>query len=304
MSALPFLGELAALGAALSWTINSLSLERFGKGYSPWSLNTFTKLGGLAAVSLLAFFTRGQLLPRADAGQWALLLLSGFLGFSFGDGFLFAAFQSLGAKRTLLIFSANPILAALFGWAFLGERLAALHIAGILLAVLGIMWVIQADLGEQQAAREPAPDRPAITWQGLLFAVLATLGQAAGALLSKAAMASLEAIPASQIRLIGGVLGSAVLLSLTGQWKTLPAPLKEGRGRGILAVSVLLGTLVGMVLSMLAIKLTQVAVASILMSLMPVMILPIEHFVLKERVRPREVMGALLTLLGVGMLFA
>jgi drug/metabolite transporter (DMT)-like permease len=37
---------------------------------------------------------------------------------------------------------------------------------------------------------------------------------------------------------------------------------------------------------------------------MPVMILPIEHFVLKERVRPREVMGALLTLLGVGMLFA
>jgi len=303
MSALPFLGELAALGAALSWTINSLSLERFGKGYSPWSLNTFTKLGGLAAVSLLAFFTRGQLLPRADAGQWALLLLSGFLGFSFGDGFLFAAFQSLGAKRTLLIFSANPILAALFGWAFLGERLAALHIAGILLAVLGIMWVIQADLGEQQAAREPAPDRPAITWQGLLFAVLATLGQAAGALLSKAGLANLDPVPAAQIHLVGGVLGMGILLSLLRQWKGLKAPLMERRGLLLIALSAILGTLVGMVLSMTALKLTQVAVASILMSLMPVMILPIEHFLLKKRVRTREALGALLTLLGVGMLF-
>jgi len=39
------------------------------------------------------------------------------------------------------------------------------------------------------------------------------------------------------------------------------------------------------------------------MSLMPVMILPIEHFLLKKRVRAREALGALLTLLGVGMLF-
>jgi len=297
---MPYQGELAAILSALSWTISSLIVERRGKAYSPWSLNALTKLGGLLTVSLLAFLMMGQFFPRASAAQWGMLLLSGFLGFSLGDGFLYAAFQTLGAKRTLLIFSANPVLTALFGWIFLGEALMPAHLVGILLAVAGIMWVIRADMGEQG---KPEQAGPTITWQGLLFAALATLGQAAGALLSKAAMASLEAIPASQIRLIGGVLGSAVLLSLTGQWKTLPAPLLEKRGRGILAVSVLLGTLVGMVLSMLAIKLTQVAIASILMSLMPVMILPIEHFILKERVRPREVMGAVLTLLGVGMLF-
>ena len=93
------------------------------------------------------------------------------------------------------------------------------------------------------------------------------------------------------------------LLSLLRQWKGLKAPLMERRGLLLIALSVILGTLVGMVLSMTALKLTQVAVASILMSLMPVMILPIEHFLLKKRVRAREALGALLTLLGVGMLF-
>ena len=93
------------------------------------------------------------------------------------------------------------------------------------------------------------------------------------------------------------------LLSLLRQWKGLKAPLMERRGLLLIALSAILGTLVGMVLSMTALKLTQVAVASILMSLMPVMILPIEHFLLKKRVRAREALGALLTLLGVGMLF-
>lgn len=298
---MPYLGELAALGAALCWTINSLWLERKGRGYSPWSLNTLAKLAGLVAVSLFALITRGQLLPQADHAQWGLLLLSGFLGFSFGDGFLFAAFLSLGAKRTLLIFSANPILAALFGWAFLGETLGIIHILGILLAVAGIMWVIQADMGEKPA--DTKEQGPRVNWQGLLFALLATLGQAAGALLSKAGLATLDAVPASQIRLVGGVLGMGILLSLLKQWPSLPKPLAERRGLSVIMMSALLGTLVGIVLSMYALKTTQVAIASILMSLMPVTILPIEHFVLKKRVRPREVMGAMVTLLGVGLLF-
>ena len=95
-----------------------LFVERRGKAYSPWSLNALTKLGGLLTVSLLAWLMMGQFFPRAGATQWGMLLLSGFLGFSLGDGFLYASFQALGAKRTLLIFSANPVLTGLFGWIF------------------------------------------------------------------------------------------------------------------------------------------------------------------------------------------
>ena len=245
-------------------------------------------------MSLLAFLMQGALFPQANASQWGLLMLSGILGFSLGDGFLFTAFLKLGAKRTLLIFSANPVISAVLGWILLGERLQVLHIAGILLAVFGIMFVIRSDVPRQ---REKAGGF------GILAAVLATLGQAGGVLLSKAGMLSLDAVPAAQIRLIGGVLGMAVLLFFLRQWKSVPAVLKEQKGRLVITTNVMLGTLVGMVLSMVAIKLTQVAVASILTSLMPVMILPISAFLLKEKVSLAEVIGAIITVLGVSLLF-
>jgi drug/metabolite transporter (DMT)-like permease len=288
------LGEFAAIGAALAWTVNSLLIERLGRGFSAWALNFLTKFFGLIAVSLLVFALSGSLLPRADAGQWGLLLLSGFVGFSLGDGFLFTAFQQLGAKRTMLIFSANPVISAILGWVLLGETISWLHIAGILLAVSGIMFVIRSDV--------PAQKKPA-NRRAIVFALLATLGQAGGVLLSKAGMYNLDAVTAAQIRLVGGVLGMAILLGLLRQWKMVTPVVRSVKGRQVIAANVTLGTLIGMVLSMLAIKLTQVAVASILTSLMPVMILPISAFFLKEKVTMYEIAGAVVTVLGVSLLF-
>ncbi len=298
-----FIGEGAALLAALCWTINSLMVEFHGKGFSAWALNFLTKFGGLITVSLLTLAVNGHLFPLTTGGQWLLLLLSGFFGFSFGDGFLFAAFQSLGAKKTMLIFSANPIFTALFGAVFLGEALSFLHVLGIFLAVAGIMWVIHADMQNAKANAETLGQSGRKNLlMGLLFAALATLGQVAGVIFSKAGMASLDAYSAAQIRLVGGTVGMVILLSFLRQWSSVPPVLKVGRGRLTITTSVILGTLIGMVMSMVAIKLTQVAVASILMSLMPIMILPISAFVLKEKVTMREVFGALITLLGVALL--
>ena len=270
-------------------------LERHGRGFSGWALNALTKLFGLAAVSLLALYTQGSFLPRADAAQWTALLLSGLLGFSIGDGFLFIAFQQVGARRTLLIFAANPVLAALLGWAFLGEALSLLQILGTLLALLGIMMVIAGDVR--------APEK-AVNRVGLLFAALAALGQAAGVLLSKMGMQGLDAVPAAQIRLVGGTLGMAIILSLLRDWRRVPPILRSPHGHMALAFSVLLGTLVGMVLSMQSLKLIPAAVASVLFSLMPVMILPLSAFFLKERVTARETLGALVAVGGVALLFA
>ncbi len=291
---MPYLGELAAITAALCWTLNSLAVERLGRGLSGWGLNMLTKAGGLILVSLLALAMHGSLLPQASARQWILLLFSGLIGFSIGDGFLYAAFQQIGARRTLLIFSANPIIAAILGWALMGEALSARHVAGILLAVAGIMIVIQGDVTGSQ--KNPQ-------WQGILWAALATLGQAGGVILSKMSLENLDAVPAAQIRLVGGLAGMALILSLFRKWGHLPAILRDRKGRQTLSVSVILGTLIGMVLSMLSVKLIPVAVASILFSLMPVMILPISAWILKERVNAREILGALITVGGVSLLF-
>ncbi len=288
------LGELAALGAALSWTVNSLLIERLGRGLSPWAMNLMTKSGGLVAVSLLSLILNGTLIPLATGNQWLLLLLSGFVGFSIGDVFLYKGFQELGARRTMLVFSANPIITAVFGWILFGEGVEPLQIAGIILAVFGIMLVIRGDVpAENQKTRGKA----------ILYAVFAALGQAGGVLLSKAGLADVDAVTGAQIRLIGGAAGMALLLSVFRKWGSVPVMARSAQGWRMVGTNVVLGTLIGMVLSLYAIKNTQVAVASILTSLTPVMILPISAIFLREKVSLYEAAGAGVTVLGVSLLF-
>lgn len=289
-----YLGELAAILAALTWTINSLVIEKLGRGFSSWAINFLGKSLGLLGVSLLAFTLSGSILPGANARQWALLLLSGVIGFSLGDGFLFTAFQRLGAKRTLLIFSANPIITAILGWFLLGESLRPMTILGTLLAVTGIMIVILGDVPNSGRKGDIA---------GLISALLATLGQSAGMLLSKSGMQGLDAVSAAQIRLVGGTLGIMLILSVMKKWGGVRPILHSPNGRKVISANVFLGTLIGMVLSMLAIKMTRVAVASILTSLMPVMILPVSAVFMKEKITLRETAGAVITVLGVSLLF-
>ncbi|MEA3397985.1 MAG: EamA family transporter, partial [Chloroflexota bacterium] len=61
--------------------------------------------------------------------------------------------------------------------------------------------------------------------------------------------------------------------------------------------------ILGMTLSLAAVQLSDVGIASTLMTLSPVFLLPITHWIFHERIPVRAVMGALVTLAGVAMIF-
>lgn len=64
----------------------------------------------------------------------------------------------------------------------------------------------------------------------------------------------------------------------------------------------IIGTFIAVFLSMIAIKNTPAAIASILMSTQPVLILPISRIFTKEKVQLVEIIGAFMTFLGVALL--
>jgi drug/metabolite transporter (DMT)-like permease len=51
----------------------------------------------------------------------SLLLLSGLSGLCFGDIFLFRSFATLGAGRSLVLFSFQPLMLGIYGYFFLGQ---------------------------------------------------------------------------------------------------------------------------------------------------------------------------------------
>lgn len=82
-------GEIAALGVALSWTITALSFEYASNRVGSLNVNLIRLPLALLYLCIFCYFFRGNVLP-SDAGkhQWIWLTISGLVGFTFGDLFL------------------------------------------------------------------------------------------------------------------------------------------------------------------------------------------------------------------------
>ncbi|HAN95362.1 MAG TPA: EamA family transporter, partial [Firmicutes bacterium] len=98
------LGELAALTAALCWSLNSLAFEAAGRRVGSLAVNYLRIFVAFPLLTLTAWLTRGLALPLdAPPQAWLWLSISGLVGFVFGDIFLFRAFVEIGSRISLLI---------------------------------------------------------------------------------------------------------------------------------------------------------------------------------------------------------
>lgn len=289
------IGALAALGAALMWTLNSAVIEKKGHGLDGGSLNFGRMMLGLLLISVVSAISSGHLLPlEASVTSWLSLLLSGFLGFSLGDTFLMKSFQALGARLTLLIFSFAPVLTAILSYFLFHEKLSAINISGMVLVIAGIVLVISGKQVNRGAK---------LSLQGLMFALAASLGQALGTIFSKFGLEDISPLPATQVRLLGGLAGMAFMMTVSRRRVALKQAFQSANGRVVMLSGAVLGTLIGVSLSMAALQLTKGAIASTLMSTMPILILPISVLFLKEKLSARDIAGAVLSVAGMAVLF-
>lgn len=290
-----YIGELSALAAAMAWAICAVITERTTQQIKANDLNLFVKLAGLLLISLIIPFTGGSLIPLGvTPAAWFWLILSGVIGFAVGDSFLFQAYQLIGAKVTLMIFSLAPIITAFFGWIIFGEALTLYVFLGMALVLFGLFLVVMEGGGGKIRLR--------FSGKGILVAIAAAVGQAVGVILSKQGMGAIDAMTTTQIRLIGGVAAMLVMyLKARSQpdWNVF----RDQKLAAVTLFNSFLGTVVGVTLSMVAIANTLAAVASTLMAVTPVMVLPISFLFLKQKMDWREVAGALLSVLGIAVLF-
>ena len=140
---------------------------------------------------------------------------------------------------------------------------------------------------------------------GILFGVLAAIGQATGLVLSKQGMAGdFSPIRANVIRMLAAVIALLVLMLLQRETaRTVQSLRANPRAIPLLAVAALIGPVIGVSLSLLAVQNTAVGIASVLTSLAPIFMLPIAHFLFKEHLGWQAVAGTLLAMAGVAILF-
>jgi drug/metabolite transporter (DMT)-like permease len=289
---------LAALATAFFWTITALAFEAAGKRVGSLSLNLIRLCIGFAFLTGYLGLVRGTPLPLdATSHQLLWLSISGVIGFTLGDFFLFKAFILIGSRVSMLIMALVPPLTALIGWLVMGETLTPANFLGMALVVGGISLVV---LERNPGGKQVQFSRPL---RGILAAFGGAVGQAVGLVLSKYGMGDYDAFAATQIRIIAGTLGFAVVVSALGLWPRIASALRDRRAVASMSLGSFFGPFLGVSFSLLAVRYTATGIAATIMSIVPVLIIAPSVVLFRERVTPREIVGAALAVAGVAVLF-
>jgi drug/metabolite transporter (DMT)-like permease len=293
------IGEIAGLATSFFFTMTAIIFTKAGRMVGSQVTNRMRLLFALSYLVVInLIFFREPLPFSAGSSRWIWMSLSGVIGLALGDTFLFQALVSLGPRLGSLLLSLAPIFGSIIAWVFFKETLTPLQITGIALALAGIGWVVMSH-------QEPANTPHGHTRRGAIFGVLAGLGQALGLVLSKQGMTEdFSPFQANAIRMLAATIFIWIWTIVEGQaGETIEAIRKQPKVLRLIALGALVGPVLGVSASLLAVQHAEIGVASTLMALPPVILLPISYFIFKEKIGWQAIAGTLLAIVGVAVLF-
>jgi len=293
-----YFGEIAALATALLWAFGSIFFTNAGKIVGSVVVNRTRLVFAFVMVAATHFVFFGTPAPLdAEPYRWGWLALSGVIGYAVGDAFLFQAFVMIGPRISMLLMSLVPIISAGAAWLFLGEDLSWEQVAAILLTVAGVLGVVmdRAQRHHHQARRYAV---------GIAFGLGGAFGQAFGLIAAKNGLAGdFSPVSANFIRLGAAAVAIWIFTILRGKSRATIRALGNRTALKNIAAGAFVGPFIGVSLSLLAIQLTYVGVASALMATTPIWMLPIVYRAYGERISLQVTAGTTLAVIGVAILF-
>lgn len=294
-----YIGEVAALLTSFFFSITAVIFTQASRQVGPTITNRVRLVIALIYLMIINLVLSGQPLPiGAGSERWLWLGVSGVIGLALGDMFLFRAYEYIGARMGMLMMSLAPVIGAVTAWLVFGETLRLGQMVGMGLTLAGIAWVV---------ASRPADssNRFGTSGRGIFFGLLAATGQAVGLVLSKQGMVGgFSPFAGNAIRM---VVAAAVFWLVTFAQRqgsvTIRAVRTHPSALKTLALGALVGPVLGVSASLLAVQHAEVGVASTLMALPPVFLLPIGYFFFKERLGWQTVVGTFVAIAGVALLF-
>jgi drug/metabolite transporter (DMT)-like permease len=298
------IGQTAAIITSAMWTLNSILFTTAGKKIGSISVNAYRIIAAVIFLSITHVILYGSLIPIQSNEQWLWIGISGIIGLGIGDFGLFAAFVIIGPRRSLLIMSLSPIFAAVLAFNILNETLSYFTIIGMIITIVGVVTVL---IEKQENSFEEIITNKQKIW-GIILAIIGAIGQGTGAVFAKKGIyidPSLVVNPLSTtlIRMIAASIFIWITIVIAGKLPELKKAIKNKKGMQSTIAGAFLGPFIGVTFSMIAVTYTEIGVAQTLMSLMPVMIIPIIWILYRQKTNIRGIIGAIIAIIGVSILF-
>ena len=292
-----YLGEIAALGTAFSWSFGSMFFTISSRIMGYMVVNRLRLALALVFLLFTHLILSGQLIPN-NVTEYHLFWfgLSGIIGFTIGDSLLFRSFVLIGPRLSMLIMSLVPIFGTIIAWLFLHEILELHDLLAIIITIFGISWVI---LGRKNNEQEKGQ-----YLNGILCGLGAAFCQAVGLILSKKGLlGNFSALYANIIRVFAATLTIWILTLLRGKVSSTLERLKHRKAVLMMCGGAFFGPFLGVWLSLVAVQHTYVGIASTLMALPPIFLIPLSHWIFKEKITLATILGTVVTVIGVALIF-
>ena len=299
-------GEAAAITTSVMWTICSILFAYAGRRIGALSVNSTRLLMAICLLAITHLLLLGTIIPMANYEQWFYMGLSGVIGLGIGDFGYFGALVILGPRRGTLMMSLSAMFAIIAGYPILNESLNYWQLLGIIITLSGVTWVIL----EREGLTNEIPLTMNKKILGVLFGICGAAGQGVGLVISKYGIviaaensnAPLHPISAALIRMIAAAIFIWIALIIVGKFKIVKDSLKDRKAITATFGGAFFGPFLGVSLSMVAVTYAIAGVAQTLMSLMPVMIIPVIWILYRQKTTWRGFLGAVCAIIGVAIL--
>ncbi|MEI6024336.1 MAG: DMT family transporter [Phycisphaerales bacterium] len=332
-------GEFAGLATSALWVVSSLAFAAAGRRMGATRLNLLRSLLAASLLLVLHWFLKGTSWPSIGADRTWYLGISGLLGLAIGDQFLFAGYVLVGARTTTLLMTLAPTVAASLSWIVFGQAMMLQAIVGMVITLLGVLWVA-AERPHATSVVTPAQQIKGI-WFGAAAALCQGVGMVLAsnglrgdidAISAQTVRMSAGAVGIIVIAFVVSRMNRATrnaaaniansntttsnmtsssdtstndqsLVATTVKSKALA---RANAFSSTAIVTLLIGTFTGPILgvwcSLYALQKLEVGIATTLMSLVPVMILPVTRITEGRWPSARAILGAFIAVAGVAVL--
>jgi len=298
------MGESVAILTSCLWAGSSILFTSAGRRIGFFSVNAYRSAMAVGLLACAHAVLLGSILPAASNGQLMWMGLSGIVGLGVGDFGLFAAYVLIGPRLSVLVMASSPIFASVGAYLILGETFSPLSILGIAITLTGVAVVLLERGGKPEDKIEIGRRKT----RGVFSALIAAMGQGFGVVLSKKGMylgvsVAMNPLSAALTRMTLATLFVWACAPFLGKLSELHKAMRDRDGMKCAAGGALIGPFLGMTLSMIAVAYALAGVAQTLMSLTPVIIIPLVWVIHRERTNWRGVFGAVVAVIGVAILF-
>jgi len=288
-----FLGITFGIISSILFAIQGVLFKSQKDGINATAANTIKMWIGLAVITLIAalpFRPPSGIIPFDTV---LILAISVVFGAALGDLAYLASQNRVGVSVAYPIVHTFPIFTYFFSMLFLAEQFYTTRLFGIVLAVMGVIYVSKQD----NAGKEPddSPDT-GLDRIGIAMAVLSSVMLSIATLLIQVGMTEIDPIDGNVIRMF---FGSLVMVPIFILSRKQGASLPTKKATKVIIIGSVVGFAIGSLLYVASIKYVGATITAVVSTTAPLFALPLSFLHLKEHITARVVLGTLIAVIGV-----